>query len=148
MFQFPAMTAVVVTRLTRNAIDETFVLAQLGYPDLTLADWRSIALHQLNHPSPIGGILLARDTAQRLKGLLLCSLSICIAAKPSVQIERLISFDVSDPRSVADALVAEVLKLGSHQGCDSISLVRPLVSSATATAMVLASDAVVLCQMF
>lgn len=142
------MTAVVVTRLTRDAIDETFVLARLGYPGMTLGGWRSIALRQLDHPAPIGGILLARDAAHRLKGLLLCSLSICIAVKPSVQIERMISFDVSDPRSVADALLAEVFKLGAHQGCESFSLVRALDSSATATAEVLASDAAVLCQMF
>lgn len=142
------MTAVVVSRLARNEIDETFVLARLGYPDLTLAGWRSIALRQLDHPSPIGGILLARDTAQSLKGLLLCSRSICIAAKPSVQIERLISFDISDPGSVAAALVAEVLKLGFHHGCDSISLAHPLVPPSTATAIVLASDTAVLCQMF
>ena len=81
-----------------------------------------------------------------LQGLLLCSPSICIAAKPSVQIERLISFDISDPRSIAVALVAEVPELGFHQGCDSISLVHPLVSPSTATAMVLASDTAVLCR--
>jgi hypothetical protein len=142
------MTAVVVTHLTRDAIDESFALARLGYPDMTFAGWRAIAGRQLDHPAPIGGIFLARDAGHRLKGLLLCSLSICIAAKPSVQIERLISFDVSDPRSVADALLAEVFKLGSLQGCGSVSLVRPVHSPATATAEVLASDAAVLCQMF
>ena len=142
------MTAVVVTPLSRTAIDETFTLARVGLPDLTRAGWRSITLHHLDHPASTAGILLARDAAQRLKGLLIYSLSICIAAGPSVQIERLISFDASNPRSVAAALVAEVLRLGSSHGCDSISLVRPLDSPETASAMVLASDTAVLCQMF
>ena len=115
---------------------------------MTFAGWREIAGHQLDDPAPVGGILLARDAAGRLKGLLLCSLSVCIAAKPSVQIERLISFDISDPRSVADALLAEVFKLGSHKGCENICLVRPLESPAVATAQILASDVAVLCQMF
>lgn len=142
------MTTVVVTPLTRNAIDESFVLARLGYPDLTLAGWRSIAQRQVDDPAPVGGIFLARDAAQRLKGLLLWSLSVCIAARPCVQIERLISFDVSDPRHIVDALVTEALKLGSHQGCDSLSLVRPGVSPLNATAVVVASDTAVLCRMF
>lgn len=137
----------VVGRLVPNAINESFALARLGCPDLTLAGWRLIALRQLDQPASLGGVLLARDEAHRLNGLLLYSLSICIAAKPCVQIERLVSFDVLNARAVADALVADVLERGHQHGCDSLSLVRPLDPSAIGRALVLDSDAAVLCQM-
>lgn len=141
------MTAVAVSRLTSNTIDETFALVRLGYPDLTLAGWRSIAQRQLDHPTSIGGVLLARDAAQRLKGMVLYSLSICIAAKPCVQIERLVSFDVLNARAVADVLVTHVFELGYQHGCDSLSLIHRLDSPAITRALVLESDAAVLCQM-
>ena len=142
------MTAVTVSRLARAAIDESFVLARLGYPDLTLLAWRHAARRQLNRSVATGGILSARDAAGRLNGLVLYSYSACIAAKPCVQIERLISFDVSSPRSVADTLISEVMRLGHLAGCDSLSLVRSCRPLAHATTLVLASETSVACQMF
>ncbi|WP_292072321.1 hypothetical protein [Brevundimonas sp. UBA7534] len=142
------MTAVVVSRLVRDAIDESFVLARLGYPDLTLPAWRHAARRQLDRSAATGGILIARDAAGRLNGLVLYSHSACIAAGPCVRIERLISFDVSSPRSVANKLVSEVMRLGHLAGCDSLSLVRPCRPPADTTTLVLASETSVACQMF
>lgn len=142
------MSAATVQRLSPEDIDEVYVLVRLGYADLTLDDWRAMAARQIASPESTGGILIARDGGRRPLGLLLYSIAPKFAGRPSLQVERLISFDLIDPQAVADAMIEEVLKIAQIQDCDSLSLVRPLDAPPRAAALVLASGVSILHRVF
>ncbi|WP_417230954.1 hypothetical protein [Brevundimonas sp.] len=140
--------AVTVRHLAAEDIDDAYVLIRLGYADLSQADWRTMARQRIEAGETTGGILVARDRMGRLRGLLLYAIAPKFAGRPSLQIDRLISFDLLDPATVADALIAEVLRVAEICDCDSLSLVRPLDAPPHTTALVLASGATVLHQVF
>lgn len=140
--------AVTVRHLATEDIDDAYVLVRLGYADLSPSDWRTMAQQRIEGGQTTGGILIARDSMARLRGLLLYAIAPKFAGRPSLQIDRLISFDLMDPAIVADALVAEVLRVAEVCDCDSLSLVRPLDAPPDTTALVLASGATVLHQVF
>ncbi|WP_339933553.1 hypothetical protein [uncultured Brevundimonas sp.] len=142
------MAVVTVRHLAASDIDEAFVLVRLGYAELSQDDWRVMARQRIEADEATGGILIAHDRADRLRGLLLYAIAPKFAGRPSLQIDRLISFDLLDPAIVADALIAEVLRVAEIQDCDSLSLVRPLDAPLHTTALVLASGATVLHQVF
>jgi hypothetical protein len=142
------MPIVSVRHLVADDIDDAYVLVRLGYADLSQADWRSMALHRIEADPATGGILTARDRTGRLRGLLLYAIAPKFAGRPSLQIDRLISFDLLDPTAVADALIAEVLRVAEIRDCDSLSLVRPMDTPPDTAALVLASGATVLHRVF
>ena len=148
------MAVVTVRHLAAEDVDDAYVLVRLGYADLTQADWCSMALQRIEADAATGGILTARDKTGRLRGLLLYAIAPKFAGRPSLQIDRLISFDlldpaiVLDPTAVADALIAEVLRVAEIRDCDSLSLVRPMDTPPDTAALVLASGATVLHRVF
>lgn len=142
------MAIVTVRHLAAEDVDDAYVLVRLGYADLTQADWRSMALQRIEADAATGGILTARDRTGRLRGLLLYAIAPKFAGRPSLQIDRLISFDLLDPTAVADALIAEVLRVAEIRDCDSLSLVRPMDTPPDTAALVLASGATVLHRVF
>lgn len=142
------MAIVTVRHLAAEDIDDAYVLIRLGYADLSQEDWRAMAHQRIEADEATGGILIARDQVGRLRGLLLFAIAPKFAGRPSLQIDRLISFDLLDPAIVADALIAEVLRVAEVRDCDSLSLVRPLDAPPDTAALVLASGATVLHQVF
>lgn len=142
------MAAVTVRHLAAEDIDEAYVLVRLGYADLSQDEWRVMAQQRVEATDRTGGILTARDRVNRPRGLLLYAIVPKFAGRPSLQIDRLISFDLLDPAAVADALIARALRVAEVCDCDSLSLVRPLDAPAQTTALVLASGASVLHHVF
>lgn len=132
------MTEVRVHPLLAADLDEALVLASLGPSVLDPGRWRLGALARLRAPST-GGVLVASNGSGRLCGLLTYSIVQGRETRPSLEVERLVAFDLIHPRAIADALIAEVVVLARLQDCDSLRLVRPLDPPADTTALVLAS---------
>tara|TARA_R110002167_G_scaffold7394_20_gene35077 strand:- start:222 stop:719 length:498 start_codon:yes stop_codon:yes gene_type:complete len=142
------MGSATVRHLTAEDIDDAYVLVRLGYGDLSQADWRAMAHLRIEADEATGGTLIARDRVGRPRGLLLYAIAPRFAGRPSLQIDRLISFDLLNPTGVADTLIAEVLRVAEIRDCDSLSLVRPLDTPPHTTALVMASGATVLHRVF
>jgi len=132
------MAKICVHPLLASELDEALVLARLGSSSLDPDHWRLDALARLRDPST-RGILAAGDGSGRLCGLLTYRIFLAGEARPSLEVERLVAFDLIDPRSIADALIAEAVVLARLQDCDSLRLVRPFDTPAATTALVLAS---------
>lgn len=132
------MTHVRVHPLLATEIDEALVLARLGANDLDPDRWRLDTLAHMRDRSR-GGVLIARNTGGRLCGMLHYRILHAAEARPSLEVERLVAFDLMHPRAIADALIAEAVVLARLQDCDSLRLVRPLDTPADTTALVLAS---------
>mgnify|MGYP003639286824 CR=1 FL=1 len=142
------MPTVSVRHLAAEDIDDAYVLVRLGYADLSQDDWRTMARQRIAADDSTGGILIAHDRTGRARGLLLFAITPKFARRPSLQIDRLISFDLMNPAAVADVLIAEVLRIAEIRDCDSLSLVKPLDAPPHTAALVLASGATVLHQVF
>ena len=142
------MGALALHHLEAGDIDKAFILARLGYRDLTIEAWRNMAAATLDQPPGGSGILFAQTAAGHAKGLLLYTIAPTVAGKPSLRVERLIAFDLIDPGAVADALVAEVLRIARLRDCETFSLVAPLDTPTDASALVLASPVSVLHKVF
>ncbi len=132
------MANALVTPLSADELDEALVLAQLGSLHLDDDAWRRESLALMSDPAR-GGVLIARNSGGGACGILRYWILPDGDARPSLQVERLVAFDLMDPQSVADALVAEVLKLARLHDCDSLRLVRPINTPSETTALVLAS---------
>ncbi len=127
------MARCVIQHMTAAEVDGAFVLARLGYRDLTLDGWRRIAAAAAGH------VLVAQDSAGRARGLLIYTISNTVAGKPDLRVERLIAFDMLDAESVASALLDEVMQLAARRECASLSLAVPLDAPDATAAVVLAS---------
>lgn len=141
------MASIRVTSLLATELDEAQVLAGLGAVALDAETWRRDTL-ALMSDSAGGGVLLARTEAGRACGLLHYRILCTPDARPCLQVERLVAFDLTEPRRIADRLIAEVTRLARLQNCDSLRLVRPLDSPADASALVLASGIAALHSVF
>lgn len=97
--------------------DRAFALMRLDAPDLTLAGWRAAA----RGPVAQGRVLAAWD-GPLLKGLAFHSLATGPDGAPMPRIDRLIAFDMIDPRAVAVALVAELFRRGPAQGSHGLGV--------------------------
>ena len=91
------MPVVTVRHLAAEDIDAAYVLVRLGYANLSQADWRAMARQRVEADDLSGGILIAHDRRDRPRGLLLYAIAPKFAGRPSLQIDRLISFDLMDP---------------------------------------------------
>lgn len=132
------MTDVRVHPLSASDLDEALVLARLGSSSVDPDHWRRDALARLRDPST-GGILVASSSSGRLCGVLTYRIVPGEETRPSLEVERLVAFDLVHPRAIADALVAEAVVLARLQDCDSLRLVRPFDTPAGTTALVLAT---------
>lgn len=132
------MTHVPVQALLETELDEALVLARLGADALDEDSWRLDILSRLRDRST-GGVLVARNSASRLCGLLTYRIVPGGEARPSLEVLSLVAFDLMHPRTIADALVAEAVVLARLQDCESLRLIRPLDNPADTTALVLAS---------
>ncbi len=146
---------ILIAPLTPDQIDDAYVLARLGYRDLTLEDWRQKAALALASEvmdcqiqNVIQGMIAACNPAGRLRGLLLYTIAARIAAGPVLNIERLIAFGVLDPAPIAEALTRHVLDIAKDAGCDGFSLTAPLGSHADTMAWLQDSTTCVLHRVF
>ncbi len=135
-----------IDRLTQGDIDSVLVLARLGYECLTQDQWREMASRVLANAPGQGGVLLARDASGRARGLVVFSICPKTSGRPSLQVERVVAFDLMDPNRIAQALMQAVLEQAEVSDCDSLSLVRPLSAPASDAAMILSSGVTVLHQ--
>lgn len=142
------MLSLTIRHLAADEVDRAYVLARLGYNDLSLGEWRKIAATALAPDPADCRILLAWNDDDHPRGLVIYVVGHTVDAKPSLQIERLIAFDLMDARAVADALAAEVFRIARLARCTSFSLVAPLNRPADSSALVLASQVAILHQMF
>lgn len=103
--------------LEADQIDAAFVLMRLDSPDLMLDDWR----REAGALVAAGGVLAAWDGAT-LKGLAFHGVARRPCGETLTRIDRLIAFDVIDPRPVADALVAELARRGLSEGREALGV--------------------------
>lgn len=132
------MDRVRVTPLEPEALDEALVLTRLGPGEQDAERWRidlTDTLARVAH----GGVLVGRRPTGRVCGLLKYRIAQDDEACRGLEIERLIAFDLMRPREVADAMVAEAIRLARLEGCDTLHLVRPLVPEDAAATLVLAA---------
>jgi hypothetical protein len=126
--------------LSATEVDTTFVLARLGYPEMTPLQWRNITARILGQGEGPGRILVETDAGGRHRGLLVYAMSPSVTGRQCLHVERLIVFDILDPQAIADRLLAEVLRLAEIQDCDRLSLIVPLNAQSEPAALVLASQ--------
>ena len=119
--------------MTTDEVDGAYVLARLGYRGLALDTWREIARQAA------GRVLIARDDAGRPAGLLIYAISPTFAGRPDLRVERLVAFGLLEARTVANALIREVMTIAERTDCASFSLATPLDAPEMAAALVLAS---------
>lgn len=136
-----------VSPVSRSELGEALVLASLGSTDLDAARWRRETL-ALMRDSGQGGVLICRGDGDRVCGLLHYRIVSNDTGRPSLEVDRLIAFDLMHPRRIADALIAEAVRLARLQDCDSLRLVRPLDTPCDTAALVLASGVVDLHSVF
>jgi hypothetical protein len=130
--------AIAVKPLQSNEFDDGLVLARLGYARFDEAAW-SDELMAMSTGAIEGGALVARNERGRTCGLILYRILAVPEDRPSLQIPRLIAFELMDPQPVAIALVDEVFRLARLRGCETLRTVRVLSSSADTIAAVLAA---------
>lgn len=127
-----------VTSLSPADLHEALVLAELGSSDFDAGRWRLDSEALMADPT-LGGVLIARNSGGSVCGLLRYRIISAEDVRPSLQVERLVAFDLMHPQSVADALIAEVMRLARLRDCESLRLVRPLDTPSETAALVLAS---------
>jgi len=129
---------IVVTPLQKTERDDALVLARLGYARFDEAGWHEDFLTFALGDNHVGA-LLARDGMGRACGMMLYRIVAIPDHRPSLEVARLVAFDLMDPRPIADALVKEAVRLARLQNCDTFRLVRPLDTPSDTLALVLAS---------
>lgn len=139
--------AIVVMPLQSNEFDDGLVLAQLGHARVGEAAWRD-ELAAVSRSPDDGGALLARTEDGRACGLILYRIDSAPDDLPSVQVVRLVAFDLMDPEAVASALVEEAFRLARLLGCQTLRLVRPLTHAPDACVLVLKSGVAELHSLF
>jgi hypothetical protein len=137
------MTGVDVSPLLAEDIDQAVLLVGLGSPSPDPVLLRDDILGRIAKPGQ-GGVLLARGANRRSCGVLMYRIATDPEPRVSLQVDRLIAFDLTQPRSIAGALVREVIRLGRLRHCDCLRLDYALNRLDDPTPMVLRSDAAVL----
>ena len=141
------MACASIRLLSADEIDEAYVLARLGDAALTLKAWRRRATARSALPA-VGGVLMARDLEARPCGLLVYGLATQPGGRRSLHIESLVGFGLLDPRPIASALIAQVVRLAQAEGCDSLCLIGPLGLSDDVAAQVFATGVAILPSLF
>lgn len=110
-----------VTALRAEEVDEALVLAQLIDPSLGIDAWRADA----TAVSASGGresIVLARQGDGPLCGLAWYRLDDFGSDRPTLQLLKLVAFDLTQPGRIAAALVSEILARARDQGCAAVRI--------------------------
>ena len=139
----PEMPSVLVSPFTPADLAEAAVLAGLGNLDITAERWALFTGDDANERG-----LVARDDRGRLSGLVLFAILKSEERHSCLRVEHLICFDLFEPATIADALIAEMLQLAEREGCDRLSLVRSMPDLKAAAALVRASEATALLRIF
>jgi GNAT superfamily N-acetyltransferase len=132
------MTQVHVSPLDPAEIEDALVLASLCALDLDSEAWKRATAERLAAPGE-GGVLIARCDTGRACGLLHYDILPRGEGRACLKIEALVAFDLTRPRGVAEALVAEAVQQGRRRGCDRLELCQPLDEGRSASDLVLAS---------
>lgn len=130
--------AIAVTPLKTTELAEALVLARLGYARFDEAGWRH-EIQALLADDSRGGALLARGHGGRACGLMVYRIIAIPDHQPSLEVARLVAFDLMNPRAIADDLMEEAVRLARLQDCGTLRLVRPLDTPSDTLALVLAS---------
>lgn len=136
------MRGVSVQPLTPDAVNDAYVLARLGYGTLSPEEWRRAVLN-----GDVGEVLVAREGGGPPCGLLICAVHRTLFGRPFLHIERLISFDLMEPRRIAVSLLLQGLEYGRRRGCEGVAVSRA-VDDEEIVSRILASDTAVLHQVF
>ena len=142
------MPSVSVSPFVDADIAEAIVLAGLGASAITAVQWRTFATGSLDAKGRGPRGLVARDGRGRLSGLVLFAILDSAQSHRCLCVEHLICFDLFEPLPIANALIAEMLRLAAAQGCDQLNLVRTMPDAEAAAALVRASDATALLRVF
>ena len=140
------MPAVFVSPFAETDIIEAALFADLGNLDISTEQWCAFANRLGENIGERG--LAARDGRGRLSGLVLFAISRLTDLHCCLRVEHLICFDLFEPEAIADALIAEMLRMAELEGCDQLSIVRPMPNPKVAAALVRASDATALLRIF
>lgn len=116
-----------VTALRVTDLDEAVLLAELGTVSRDPEGARRKLLALTADPVR-GGALIGRDARDRGCGLLMYRIVGATGSRSAIQVDRLVAVDLTNPRSVADALICGVLRQARRQDCHSLRLVLPLDS--------------------
>lgn len=127
-----------VSSLQTDELDEALVLARLGHACFDEAAWHDQVV-ALVADDRLGGALIARDGSGRPSGLMVYRITRTPDQRPSLEVLKLVAFDLLNPGLIADVLVEEAVRLARLQNCETLRLVRPLNPSADTLALVLAS---------
>lgn len=130
--------AFVVTPLRPDELDDALVLARLGYAQFDEAEWRSELGADATNAGQ-GSALIARNDTGRPCGLILYRIVALPDQRPVLELARLVAFDLTDPRPIADTLLTETVRRARLEDCDTLRLVRPLDAPFDTLALVLAS---------
>ncbi|MGV8928837.1 MAG: hypothetical protein ACOH1E_03735 [Brevundimonas sp.] len=127
-----------MTALQAEEIGEALLLARIGQRPPVENGWREEFEALLNDPGR-GGVLIARDTFGRACGLLTYRIAVAAEALPSLEVLRLVAFDLLHPRAIADVMITEAVRLARLQHCDRLCLLRPPGRASDTTDLVIAS---------
>ncbi|WP_150126002.1 hypothetical protein [Brevundimonas sp. LM2] len=127
-----------MTPLRCDELDDALVLARLGYARFDEAEWRrDLGADATN--AGHGSALIARKDAGRPCGLILYRILAVPDRLPVLEIARLVAFDLTQPRPIAEALLDEAVRRARLADCDTLRFTRPLAASHDALALILAS---------
>lgn len=132
------MSALQYRRLESDEADQTYVLAHMANPRLTLQSWRAM----VDSAPAVGGVLaaVANDC---VRAILAYSISTDPTGAQRFMVENLVAFDLLRPEDLIAPLVSAACDLARH-GCSSIGLSRPLDAPGYEAVMRQIADAAVL----
>ncbi|WAC60938.1 hypothetical protein [Brevundimonas sp. SL130] len=114
------MSALLYRRLERAEADQTYVLARMANPRLTLDAWRAMVA-----AAPAVGGVLAAVVNDCVRAILAYSISTDPTGARRFMVENLVAFDLLRPEDLIAPLVSAACDLARH-GCNSIGLSSPL----------------------
>jgi hypothetical protein len=128
----PVQGLFTLEHMVRGRIDETYPLAQLARPQLTLQAWRA---HCSARSAQRGaGLLLAVDGADSVRGL--CSYAAAHGSAGVLQADLFIVAHPFDPQPIVVQMLDELERLAAAAGCSAIELApqdfRPAVQRCAA----------------
>ncbi|GLK48649.1 hypothetical protein GCM10017620_16220 [Brevundimonas intermedia] len=132
------MSALQYRRLESDEADQTYVLAHIGNPRLTLDSWRA----RVDAPPASGGVLAAVAN-ECVRAILAYSISTTPSGERQFMVDTLVAFDLLRPEKLIEPLVAAACDL-ARRGCSSIGLSSPLDAPGYEAVMRQIADAAVL----
>ncbi len=132
------MTPVQYRRLESDEADQTYVLAHMANPRLSLDSWRA----RVGAAPALGGVLAAVVNGA-VRAILAYSISTSPAGERQFMVDALVAFDLLRPEKLIEPLVTTACDL-ARQACDSIGLSSPIDAPAYEVVMRQIAEAAVL----